>query len=167
MEGKSQNPLWVFIIFYFRVIFMLPPSPPSAMRDIRVKLRYEFCTLRHKAPQSAPVLFRCVPYVSPRDITVEKCPRLCVQTCAACCRGWTWRRILCSRPFCESPMATNGRHLCLPTAAGEGPHALPQTAECADRPGLPQTQTGTTLTLSYSRTVSAHLCSHLVKGAID
>lgn len=29
------------------------------------------------------------------------------------------------------------------TAQGEGAHALPQTAECTDRTGLPQTQTGT------------------------
>lgn len=28
------------------------------------------------------------------------------------------------------------------TAAGEGPDALPQAAECTDRPGLSQTQTG-------------------------
>lgn len=27
-------------------------------------------------------------------------------------------------------------------ATGEGTDALPQAAECADRPGLPQTQTG-------------------------
>lgn len=30
-------------------------------------------------------------------------------------------------------------------ATGEGTDALPQAAECADRPGLPQTQTGPAL----------------------
>lgn len=29
-------------------------------------------------------------------------------------------------------------------ATGEGTYALPQAAECADRPGLPQTPTGPT-----------------------
>lgn len=48
-------------------------------------------------------------------------------------------------------------------AAGERPDALPQAAECTDRPGLSQTQTGqrtVTLLMSYSSfQINSESCS--------